>query len=207
METPFRPGRPSHHRKCESFAFARMNLTTSALKPEPTVPLEFWRPEAAQWRTGEQVQVDLEDCLAAVGVAIHDDAVAIPGKAFAPCISGGGEHEPADDVPMRRLEVVERGDRRFRHEQDVHRRLWRDVAKGDDIVVLMDDVGRDFAADDPAEDGVVLHGASVHCGISLRLPKACDNVPRSTYSSSPPSGTPCARRLGCTPCCRASWPR
>src|SRR5690606_8911052 len=40
-------------------------------------------------------------------------------------------------------------------------------------------------------------------GISARLPKACDRVPRSTYSSSPPSGRPWARRLGRTPCWRA----
>src|SRR5690606_17203685 len=39
--------------------------------------------------------------------------------------------------------------------------------------------------------------------ISARLPKACDRVPRSTYSSSPPSGRPWARRLGRTPCWRA----
>src|SRR4249919_1091095 len=167
----------------------------------------FRRPEAAQGCSAQQMQVELEDGLAAVGIAVDDDAVAISGKAFAPRVGGGGEDEPGDDFPLLRLEVVERGDRRLGHEQHVDRRLWRDVAEGDDIVVLMDDVGRDFAADDPAEDGVVLHGASFHWGISLRLPKACDNVPRSTYSSSPPSGTPCARRLGCTPCCRASWPR
>src|SRR3546814_8298388 len=44
-------------------------------------------------------------------------------------------------------------------------------------------------------------------GISLRDPNACDSVPRSTYSSSPPSGTPWARRLGRTPWLRASWAR
>jgi hypothetical protein len=35
--------------------------------------------------------------------------------------------------------------------------------------------------------------------ISVRDPNACASVPRSTYSNSPPSGTPCARRLGRTP--------
>ena len=43
--------------------------------------------------------------------------------------------------------------------------------------------------------------------LSLWLPKACDRVPRSTYSSSPPSGTPWASLLGRTPCCRASCAR
>ena len=43
--------------------------------------------------------------------------------------------------------------------------------------------------------------------ISLRLPKACESVPRSTYSSSPPSGRPCASRLGRTLWRRASCAR
>ena len=44
-------------------------------------------------------------------------------------------------------------------------------------------------------------------GISARVPNACDSVPRSTYSSSPPSGRPCASRLGRAPCWRASCAR
>src|SRR5690606_5465352 len=42
-------------------------------------------------------------------------------------------------------------------EQHVHRRLRRDVLEAEDVLVLVDDGRRDFAADDLAEDGVA-HG-------------------------------------------------
>src|SRR5690606_22924640 len=105
-----------------------------------------------------------------------------------------------------RLQVVERGDRPLGNEQHVHRRLRVDVAEGQDLLVLVDDVGRNLPGDDLVEDGAC-HVATPQGRISVRLPKACARVPRSTYSSSPPSGRPCASRLGRTPAWRASCAR
>ena len=41
-----------------------------------------------------------------------------------------------------------------RDDQDVGRRLGVDVAEGNDEVVLVDEVGRDLAGDDAAEEAV-----------------------------------------------------
>ena len=66
--------------------------------------------------------------------------------------------------------------------------------RGNDVLVLEDDVGGDLAADDAVEDavghGVLARGKEpVPQGpTSVREPKACASVPRSTYSNSPPSG-------------------
>src|SRR5690606_29108242 len=105
-----------------------------------------------------------------------------------------------------RRHVVQGGEVLLRHEQHVHRRLRRDVVEGDDVFVLEHDLRGHFAPHDPVEDGGHRISGSRQA-ISLREPNACESVPRSTYSSSPPSGTPCASRLGLTWCWRASCAR
>src|SRR3546814_7536071 len=63
-------------------------------------------------------------------------------------IARGRQCEPPDDFGLSRLQVVERRHVGLRHEQHVHRRLRGDIAERDDVVVFVDDVGRDLAADD-----------------------------------------------------------
>ena len=55
---------------------------------------------------------------------------------------------------------------RARDDEDVHGRLGRDVAEGDDLVVAVDDVGGDVAGDDRAEQAVA------HAVILPRRPSA-----------------------------------
>ncbi|MNI88160.1 hypothetical protein D3C73_1454280 [compost metagenome] len=45
-------------------------------------------------------------------------------------------------------QVIERTDVFFRDDQKVHRRLGRDVVEGQNLVVLVDDLRRDFPVDD-----------------------------------------------------------
>ena len=97
--------------------------------------------------------MDLEHGLATVPVAVHDDAVAVLGQAFLLRVRGRGQREAADDFGLSRLQVVERGHVHLGHEQHVHRRLRGDVAEGDEVLVLMDDIGGQFAPDDLVEDG------------------------------------------------------
>src|SRR6185312_5696348 len=110
--------------------------------------------------------------------------------------------------------VVERGQRLPGNEQHVHRRLRVQVAEAEHIVVFVDDVGGNLVPENLAEDGLA-HACSFDRSIqwrsiqssSCRPPKACASVLRSTYSSSPPSGTPWANRVGRTPPARANWAR
>src|SRR5690606_1328951 len=86
--------------------------------------------------------------------AVHHHPVAILGQALAACVFGRGQHQPAQQLRMRGRGVVQgRDDLVLGNEQHVHRRLRCDVLEAEDVLVLVDDGGRDFAADDLAEDG------------------------------------------------------
>ena len=45
----------------------------------------------------------------------------------------------------------------FGHDEDMGRRLRVDVAKGNDLIVLIQDIAGDFAAYDAAKDTVCIH--------------------------------------------------
>ena len=90
--------------------------------------------------------------------AMKPSQAQIVRKPFATRVSRGREHELAEYFGMLGLGGIERCDRCFRHEQHMHRRLRRDVAERDQVVVLVHDVGGQFATDDLAEDGGVGHG-------------------------------------------------
>ena len=66
----------------------------------------------------------------------------------------GMGRKPADHHRRVFRHVIEGGEVLLRHEQHVHRRLRRDVAERDQVLVLEHDVGGDLAADDLVEDGV-----------------------------------------------------
>ncbi|MNY53708.1 hypothetical protein D3C86_1894880 [compost metagenome] len=51
-------------------------------------------------------------------------------------------------------EVRDRGDVLLRDHEDVDRRLGVDVAEGDGVIVLVDDLRRDLAGDDLAEETI-----------------------------------------------------
>src|SRR6185312_12581042 len=89
-----------------------------------------------------------------VFVAVDHGAIALRGKTFALRVIGGGQQQATQQRRILRRGVVQRGDRFLRDEQHVHRRLRVHVAEGQQFVVLPDDVGRDLAPDDLAEDGV-----------------------------------------------------
>jgi len=57
------------------------------------------------------------------------------------------------------FQVVHRGHVTIRHQQHVRRRMGLDVAEGGYLLVSVDDVGRDVAADDLAEEAVI-HASS-----------------------------------------------
>src|SRR5437764_3387400 len=58
------------------------------------------------------------------------------------------------------LQVIERWNLLFGNQQHVRRRLRIDVAKRQALVVLIDDLGRDFLVDDPFENGLFTHERS-----------------------------------------------
>ena len=103
------------------------------------------------------MQVQVINRLATILVAVDHAAIALFGKSLRLRVSGRGEDQLADQQGVGFIEVVERGHGFARNEQDMRGRLAVDVAEGKDIVILVDDVGRNLAADDLLKNGVA-HG-------------------------------------------------
>jgi hypothetical protein len=75
--------------------------------------------------------------------------------------------EPAEHRRMRVGQVRGRDDVLARHEQQVCRSLWVEVGDRDDQVVVVQELRRDLARDDAAEDAVdVGHGFILGEGLS-----------------------------------------
>src|SRR6185312_12311566 len=160
----------------------------------------------------QQVDMQMEHRLPAILVAIDHGAIPLFGEALLLGVIRRRQQQLAEQLGLVRGDIVQRGQRLLRDEQHMHGSLRIEVAERQYIIVLVNDVGGNLATDDLAEDGFA------HCcsrGNPMTMiqssdclpPNACASVLRSTYSSSPPRGTPYASRVGRTPPARANWAR
>jgi hypothetical protein len=108
------------------------------------------------------VQVQVVHLLAAVPVAVDDQAIAIFGDALAPREVARDQQQPAHQQRVVVADVVRRRDRLVRHHEDVHGRAGADVAERGDRLVAVDDVGGQLARDDALEQG--RHGTAPWAG-------------------------------------------
>ena len=103
--------------------------------------------------------MQVEDALAGAGARVRhqpEAALGQPGLARKPRRS---LEQSAEHWPVVGGEVLGGFDVLARDQQDVRRRLGADVAKGEDEIILVDDVGRDLTAGNPAEKAVGLDHA------------------------------------------------
>ena len=111
-----------------------------------------WRP--AESASCQQVQVDMKHRLSGVALTVQDRAVPALGIAMLfgqRCCAP--DHGP-DEVVVARSQVVQRRDVLPRNDEDMKRRLRTDVLERDQILILVDEVARDLASDDLAEQAV-----------------------------------------------------
>ena len=96
--------------------------------------------------------MEMGDGFSAVGAVVDDEAVAA-GVQFqlAGDFLGGGEKVAEDGVVFRGDSGVA-GVVLFGDEEDMNGGLGGDIAEGEDLIVLVEDVGGKFAVDDPLED-------------------------------------------------------
>lgn len=94
-----------------------------------------------------------------VGPGVHRQPKAALADPLLPRDGLRDAHQVAHRRIVPRFEVVDRSHVLVRHDQHVHGGLRLDVAEGGYVLVLVDDVGRDGAADDAAEEAVV-HASS-----------------------------------------------
>jgi hypothetical protein len=101
----------------------------------------------------EEMDMEVRDCFATVGAVVDDEAVAGGGDVFAAGDVRGGEEEVAEKALVIGLGGSNAGDGFFGDEEDVDWCLGRDIAKGEALIVLENDVGGDFAGDDFFKEG------------------------------------------------------
>ena len=90
-------------------------------------------------------------CSAAPAPDVGNQPIAVFGDAARPSEIGRDREEAPEHLSIALHEVGSRADVAPGHEQDVGRRPRRDVADGDDEVVVVDAIGRDLAGHDAAE--------------------------------------------------------
>src|SRR5690348_2476188 len=122
----------------------------------------------AERMSADQVHVQVEHHLAAMLVAIDDEAEAVLGDSFLLRDVARHDEHVAERALVVLAHVVDRGDGLVRHDEHVYRRLGADVAEGRDPVVHVHDGGRDLAGDDFFENG--WHGGRIRGGDWSRRP-------------------------------------
>jgi hypothetical protein len=99
------------------------------------------------------VDVEVEYGLSGAGADVEDGAVSLLDVALAGDV-GGGKVAAADDFCVGGLGLFESGKMFFGDDQDVSGGLRVDVFEGEDVVVVVDFFGGNFAAEDAAEEAV-----------------------------------------------------
>src|SRR5437016_5820347 len=90
--------------------------------------------------------------------AVLDDGAEAIGHACLARKTARDQEHLAQRRLVRRQRVVERGDMRLRHDQEMHRRLRADVVEGHDVVVVVNLLRRNQAARDLAKNAIrVVH--------------------------------------------------
>lgn len=89
---------------------------------------------------------------ATIGTLVHDEAEAV-GKVEFFRESAGGEEQVAEEGLVGESGFADARDKFFRNDQQVNRCLGMHVVKGNAEVILVLELGGDFAVDDALEDG------------------------------------------------------
>ena len=92
------------------------------------------------------MQMDVENTLACVCIAVHDDAVTVVSNAFGDGDRRCSRIQAANDCLIVRGNIIDRRNVLARNNNDVSRRLRVDIAKRDCRFRLKDDIGGYVAA-------------------------------------------------------------
>jgi len=98
------------------------------------------------------VEVKVRNCFSTIGAIIDDEAIAcffelaLAGNAL------GGDEEMSEEGMILGRNGAVAGVMFFRDEKDVDGGLGGEITEGEDVIVLVEDIGRDLAVDDAFED-------------------------------------------------------
>ena len=92
--------------------------------------------------------------LVGIGARVYHQAIAALGHALAPRQLGGQEDAAAHQLLVLRAQFGQGRDVRFGYDEDMFGRLRIDIPDGDDILILVHNLGRYLASGDAAEDAL-----------------------------------------------------
>jgi hypothetical protein len=95
----------------------------------------------------------MKDRLSGAEADVEDGAVSLLDVALAGDV-GGGEVAAADQFGVGGFGLFQSGKMFFGDDEDVRGGLRIDVFEGEDVVVLVNSLGGDFAAEDAAEEAI-----------------------------------------------------
>ena len=111
--------------------------------------------------SADDVQVDVEHRLAGISLAVeHETGTGFFDPQLLRDNLGAVKHL-AHEFAIIRLHVHDSRDVALRHDQEVYRCLRGDVVEGENIVVFVDFLGRDFTLDDFAEKTIFTHSVII----------------------------------------------
>ena len=99
------------------------------------------------------MKMEVRDSFSSVGAIIDDEAIAcfvelaLTGNAL------GGDEEMSEEGMILGWNGAVAGVMFFRDEKDVNGGLGGKITEGEDVIILVEDIGRDLAVDDAFEDG------------------------------------------------------
>ena len=146
-----------------------------------------WRP--GERPSTEEVHVEVEDGLAGAGADVEDGAVSLFDVALASDV-GGGEVAATDEFGVGGLSFFQSSKMFLRNDENVRGGLRIDVFEGEDMVILVNFFGGNFAANHAAEEAI---GGSVSHG-EMWLQSADKN--HSTWHGRMSAGAVSARFVG-----------
>src|SRR5690606_36403740 len=106
--------------------------------------------------SAEQMHVQMENRLAAIGVRICDDSVTGVRKTFVAGDLCGRQHQMSDKLLLILSRGIERLDMHTRNDQNMRRSLRLDVIERDAPVVFVNDASRNGSFDDLAKYTVLI---------------------------------------------------
>jgi len=110
-----------------------------------------------QLAAAEQVQVEMGNQLAGMASRVDHQTIAILGDALRSREFGGHMYHVSQQPFLLRVHLGKGRHMNDRDYEQMCRRLGVDIADGDNLTIPVQDVARDFAADNSAEDTVFVH--------------------------------------------------
>ena len=119
---------------------------------KPSFRAIFCLPQAAQLAAAEEVKVEVGHLLTGLNAGVYHQSIAFFGHTLLLRQLDGGEAHVGEETPVLGGGFGKRRDVGFGHNQKVGGRLRVDIADGNNLLILIQDIAFELAAYNAAKD-------------------------------------------------------